>query len=54
MAAKILEILGLDSLERERRGGAGRAYVRTGLGRDGPGRIADLLEGVATRADPSK
>jgi glycosyltransferase involved in cell wall biosynthesis len=54
MAAKILEILGLDSLERERRGSAGRAYVRTGLGRDGPGRIADLLEDVATRAEPPK
>lgn len=55
MAAKILEILRMDPLDRERRGDAGRAYSQTGAAPDsGPGRIADILEDVVSRAEASK
>jgi colanic acid biosynthesis glycosyl transferase WcaI len=55
MATKILEILRMDPLEREGRGDAGRAYAQTGAGLDsGPGRIAEILEDVVSRGEPSK
>jgi glycosyltransferase involved in cell wall biosynthesis len=55
MAAKIWEILRLDSSDRERRGAAGRAFVQTEAAlSSGPGRIVDILEDVVTRAESSE